>query len=91
MDLVLPFLIVFYILAFIYDKIIDSEIKRSAGLRSTLAQLKYFNALQKRPKALSAFLKFQFRGISTQLTVVGSIFSIQMYIAIIGGLYLISR
>jgi hypothetical protein len=91
MLLVLLFLILFYVVAFVYDKIIDLEIKRSPTLHSRLIELKYFNSLQARPKALSALLRFQFKGVSTPLTVIGSLFSVLMYLGIIGGLYLLSR
>ena len=91
MHVVLLFLVLFYVMAFVYDKIIDKEIKRTPNLRSKLVALKYFNSLQARPKALSTLLSFKFSGISTQLTVIGSIFSVLMYLAIIGGLYLLSR
>jgi hypothetical protein len=91
MHVVLLFLILFYVVAFVYDKVVDKEIQRTPNLYSKLVALKYFNALQARPTALFALLSFQFKGVSTQLTVIGSFFSILMYLVIIGGLYLLSR
>ena len=52
MHVVLLFLVLFYVMAFVYDNIIDKEIKRTPNLRSKLVALKYFNSLQARPKAL---------------------------------------
>lgn len=91
MHLVLLFIMLFYLVAFVYDKMIDLEIKRSPNLHSRLIELKYFQSLQARPKAVSALLRFQFNGVSTPLTVIGSLFSVLMYLGIIGGVYLLSR
>nr|WP_252738807.1 hypothetical protein [Colwellia sp. D2M02] len=84
-------MIVFYLVAFVYDKTIDNEIKNNPTLASTLTEFKYFHSFQSRPKALSAALSFQFRGISTMLTLVGSVFSLMMYLGLAFGIYFITQ
>ncbi|KGJ93520.1 hypothetical protein [Colwellia psychrerythraea] len=89
MQSILVFLVLFYFVAFAYDKTIDNEIKRDQSLADKLTEYKYFHSLQSRPKALSGVLSFKFYGISTLLNVVGSTFSLMMYFALIIGLYLL--
>lgn len=87
MQPILIFLILFYAVAFIYDKIIDNEIKKDKTLVDKLGQLKYFYSFQTRPKALYSALSFQFYGVSAVLNIVGSVFSLMMYCGLVFGLY----
>lgn len=89
MEPILVFLVLFYFVAFAYDKTIDNEIKRDQSLADKLTDFKYFHSLQSRPKALSCVLSFKFFGISTLLNVVGSTFSLMMYIGLFAGVYLL--
>jgi hypothetical protein len=91
MDSILAFLVVFYLIAFAYDKTIDKEIKGDQALAGKLTELKYFHSFQSRPKVLTYVLSFQFIGISTSLNIVGSIFSIMMYCGLGFGAYLLVR
>lgn len=89
MEPILVFLVLFYFVAFAYDKTIDNEIKRDQSLADKLTDFKYFHSLQSRPKVLSCVLSFKFFGISTLLNVVGSTFSLMMYIGLFAGVYLL--
>ena len=91
MESILVFLILFYLVAFAYDKTIDNEIKGNQTLAAKLTEFKYFHSFQSRPKALSSVLRFQFFGISTTLNVVGSIFSLMMYLGLGFGVYLLAQ
>ena len=91
MQSIVAFLILFYFVAFVYDKTIDNEIKGNQALAAKLTEFKYFHSFQSRPKALSAVLSFQFIGVSTMLTIVGSLFSLMMYFGLIFGLYLLAQ
>ena len=88
---VLVFLILFYLVAFAYDKAIDNEIKKNQMLTTKLAEFKFFNSLQSRPKALYSALSFQFFGISTVLNIVGTVFSLMMYLGAVFGIYFIAQ
>ena len=89
MESILAFLILFYLVAFAYDKTIDNEIKGNQTLAVKLTEFKYFHSFQSRPKALSCVLRFQFFGVSTALNIVGSVFSVMMYFGLGFGLYLL--
>ena len=88
---ILVFLILFYLVAFAYDKVIDHEIENNQMLISKLAGFKFFNSLQSRPKALYSVLSFQYLGISTVLNIVGSVFSSMMYLGAVFGIYFIAQ
>jgi len=87
----LIFLILFYLVAFVYDKTIDNEIKNNQNLATKLSEFKFFNSFQSRPKALYSALSFQFFGVSQALNVVGSVFSLMMYFGLLFGLYLLAQ
>lgn len=87
----LVFLIVFYIFAFIYDKIIDNEIKSNNVLAEQLSDFKFFHSFQSRPKALYALLSFHFWGISTVLNIVGSVLSLMMYFGLLFAVYFLAH
>jgi len=87
----LIFLILFYLVAFVYDKTIDNEIKNNQNLATKLSEFKFFNSFQSRPKALYSALSFQFFGVSTALNVVGSVFSLMMYFGLLFGLYFLAQ
>jgi len=89
MESILAFLILFYLVAFAYDKTIDNEIKGNQALANKLTEFKYFHSFQSRPKALYCVLSFKFFGISTALNIVGSVFSLMMYFGLVIGLYLL--
>ncbi len=89
MESILAFLILFYLVAFVYDKTIDNEIKRDEALADKLTEFKYFHSFHTRPKALSFVLSFKFFGTSTALNIVGSVFSLMMYFGLAVGLYLL--
>ncbi|AAZ24579.1 MULTISPECIES: hypothetical protein [Colwellia] len=89
MESILAFLVLFYLIAFAYDKTIDNEIKGNQALANKLTEFKYFHSFQSRPKALSCVLSFKFFGISTALNIVGSVFSLMMYFGLVVGLYLL--
>lgn len=89
MESILAFLVLFYLVAFAYDKTIDHEIKNDHALADKLTEFKYFHSFQSRPKALSCVLSFKFFGISTALNIIGSIFSLMMYFGLAVGLYLL--
>ncbi len=89
MESILAFLVLFYLVAFTYDKTIDNEIKGNQALANKLTEFKYFHSFQSRPKALSCVLSFKFFGISTALNLVGSVFSLMMYFGLAVGLYLL--
>lgn len=89
MNIVLAFLVLFYVVAFVYDKVIDSEIINNQRLADTLTEFKFFHSLQSRPKALYAVLSFQYVGVSTRLTFVGGLFSLMMYLGLFFGAYFI--
>jgi len=91
MESILAFLIVFYLVAFAYDKTIDNVIKDDHALAEKLTELKFFHSFQSRPKTLSFVLSFQFIGISPLLNIVGSIFSLMMYCGLGFGAYLLVR
>lgn len=91
MEPILAFLVLFYLVAFAYDKTIDNEIKGNQTLATKLTEFKFFNSFQSRPKAISAALSFQFFGISTALNIVGSAFSLMMYFGLGFGAYLLIR
>jgi hypothetical protein len=91
MEPILGFLILFYLVAFAYDKTIDNEIKDDQALAEKLTELKFFYSFQSRPKALTFVLSFQFIGISTALNIVGSVFSLMMYSGLAFGAYLLVR
>ncbi|WP_019027429.1 hypothetical protein [Colwellia piezophila] len=91
MEPILGFLVLFYLVAFAYDKTIDSEIKANQTLASTLTECKFFHSFQSRPKALSYVLSFKFLGLSTRLNIVGSVFSLMMYFGLAAGIYLLAR
>lgn len=84
---ILLFLILFYLVAFVYDKTIDNEIKSNQTLATKLNDFKFFNSFQSRPQALYSALSFQFLGVSTILNIVGSVFSLMMYFALLFGIY----
>ena len=88
---ILVFLILFYLVAFAYDKVIDREIENNQILTSKLAGFKFFNSLQSRPQALYSVLSFQYFGVSTILNIVGSIFSSMMYLGAVFGIYFIAQ
>ena len=87
MESILAFLMLFYLVAFTYDRTIDNEIKGNQSLAAKLTEFKYFHSFQSRPKALSCVLTFQFFGISTALNIVGSAFALMMYLGLGFGLY----
>lgn len=87
MNIILAFLVLFYVVAFVYDKIIDGEIINNPMLASSLTEFKFFHTLQSRPKALYAILSCQYTGVSMRLTFVGGLFSIMMYSGLILGAY----
>jgi len=87
----LIFLILFYIVAFSYDKIIDNEIKSNQTLSTKLTDFKFFNSFQSRPKALYSALSFQFFGVSTILNIVGSVFSLMMYFGLVLCIYYLAQ
>jgi hypothetical protein len=89
MESILAFLVLFYLVALIYDKTIDNEIKNDHTLADKLTEFKYFHSFQSRPRALSCVLSFQFLGVSTAVIVVGSTFSLMMYFGLVFGLYLL--
>jgi len=91
MESILAFLIVFYLVAFAYDKTIDNVIKDDHALAEKLTELKFFHSFQSRPKTLSFVLSLQFIGISPLLNIVGSIFSLMMYCGLGFGAYLLVR
>ncbi|HCM46696.1 MAG: hypothetical protein ACI9U5_000190 [Colwellia sp.] len=91
MESILVFLIMFYLVAFVYDKTIDNTIKGNQALADKLIEFKYFHSFQSRPKALTAVLSFKFFGISTALNIVGSVFSLMMYFGLGFGTYLLIR
>ncbi|PKI16079.1 hypothetical protein [Colwellia sp. 12G3] len=91
MESILAFLIVFYLVAFAYDKTIDNAIKGNQALADKLTEFKYFHSFQSRPKALTGVLSFKFFGISTALNIVGSVFSLMMYFGLGFGAYLLVR
>ncbi|TMM44815.1 hypothetical protein [Colwellia ponticola] len=91
MEPILAFLIAFYVVAFMYDKTIDSQIKSDQALAEKLTEFKFFHSFQSRPKALSAALGFKFLGISTTLTIIGCTFAIMMYLGLGLGAYLLLR
>ena len=88
---ILIFLILFYLVAFCYDKIIDNEIKSNQTLATKLADFKFFNSFQSRPKALYSALSFQFFGVSTILNIVGSVFALMMYFGLMFGIYFLTQ
>jgi len=87
MQPILIFLILFYVVAFIYDKVIDNEINSDQTLSAKLTELKYFHSFQSRPKALYSALSFQFFGVSVVLNFFGSLFSLMMYCGLVFGIY----
>ena len=87
MESIVAFLVIFYLVAFAYDKSIDNEIKGNQALASKLTEFKYFYSLQSRPKALYSVLSFRFLGISITLNIVGSVFSLIMYFGLGYGVY----
>jgi hypothetical protein len=87
MGAILAYLILFYLVAFIYDKVIDGEINNNQTLQHKLTEFKYFHSFQTRPKALYSALSFQFMGISTVLNIIGSVFSLMMYLGLGLGIY----
>jgi hypothetical protein len=89
MESILAFLVLFYLVAFVYDKTLDNEIKNDHELAEKLTEFKYFHSFQSRPKALSCVLSFKFLGVSTALNIVGSTFSLMMYFGLVFGLYLL--
>ena len=89
MESILVFLVLFYFVAFAYDKTIDNEIKHNQALSDKLTEFKYFHSFQSRPKALSCVLSFKFIGISMPLNIVGSVFSLMMYFGLVIGIYLL--
>ena len=89
MESILAFLVLFYLVAFVYDKTLDNEIKNDHALAEKLTEFKYFHSFQSRPKALFCVLSFKFLGVSTALNVVGSTFSLMMYFGLVFGLYLL--
>jgi hypothetical protein len=91
MEPILAFLIIFYLVAFAYDKTIDNEIKGNQALADKLTEFKFFHSFQSRPKALSSALTFKFFGISKTLNIVGSVFSLMMYFGLGFGGYLLVR
>lgn len=95
MEPILAFLVLFYLVAFAYDKTIDNEIKTliesDQALADKLTEFKFFHSFQSRPKALSAALSFKFFGISTALTIVGSVFALMMYVGLGLAAYLLLR
>ena len=91
MESILAFLILFYLVAFAYDKAIDNEIKGNQALAAKLTEFKYFYSFQTRPKALSWVLSFQFFGISTGINIVGRVFSLMMYFGLGFGIYSLAQ
>jgi hypothetical protein len=89
MESILAFLVLFYFVAFVYDKTLENEIKNDHTLAEKLTEFKYFHSFKSRPKALSCVLSFKFLGVSTALNVVGSTFSLMMYFGLVFGLYLL--
>lgn len=87
MESIVAFLIMFYLVAFAYDKAIDSAISNNQALAAKLTEFKYFHSFQTRPTALSAVLTFKFIGVSTPLTIVGCVFSLMMYFGLLVGLF----
>ena len=87
MESLLAFLVLFYCVAFAYDKTIDNEIRGNQALAAKLTEFKYFYSFQSRPKALYSVLSFQFLGVSTALNIVGSVFSLLMYAGLSVGAY----
>jgi hypothetical protein len=88
---ILIFLILFYLVAYIYDKTIDNEIKINQTLAIKLTEFRFFNSFQSRPKAIYSALSFQFFGISTILNIVGSVFALMMYFALVIGIYFLTQ
>ena len=88
---ILIFLILFYLVAFIYDKTIDKEINSNKILATKLIDFKFFNSFQSRPKALYSALSFQFFGVSISLNIIGSVFSLMMYFGLISGIYFLAQ
>ncbi len=88
---ILIFLILFYLVAFVYDKTIDKEINRNKILATKLIDFKFFNSFQSRPKALYSALSFQFFGVSISLNIIGSVFSLMMYFGLISGIYFLAQ
>ena len=88
---ILVFLILFYLVALVYDKVIDNEIKSNQTLAAELTEFKFFHSFQSRPKALYSALSFQFLGVSTILNIVGSIFSLMIYFGLVFGIYFIAK
>ena len=91
MENILVFLVVFYFIAFAFDKTIDHEIKNDQTLRDKLTEFKYFHSFQSRPKSLYAVLSLQFRGISMALSVVGFSFALMMYAGLGLCIYFLTR
>lgn len=85
------FFILFYLVAFVYDKTIDKEINRNKILATKLIDFKFFNSFQSRPKALYSALSFQFFGVSISLNIIGSVFSLMMYFGLISGIYFLAQ
>ncbi|HCH70201.1 MAG TPA: hypothetical protein DE042_06920 [Colwellia sp.] len=88
---ILIFLILFYLVAFVYDKTIDKEINNNKILATKLIDFKFFNSFQSRPKALYSALSFQFFGVSISLNIIGSVFSLMMYFGLISGIYFLAQ
>lgn len=88
---ILIFLILFYLVAFVYDKTIDNEINNNKILATKLIDFKFFNSFQSRPKALYSALSFQFFGVSISLNIIGSVFSLMMYFGLISGIYFLAQ
>ena len=91
MGSIVIFLILFYLVAFAYDKAIDNEIKANQAHAANLTEFKFFHSFQSRPKALYSVLSFKFFGVSMMLTIVGSVFSFMMYLGLVLGLYFIAQ
>jgi hypothetical protein len=87
MNSILVYLILLYLIAFTYDKVIDDVIKSNPTLTTRLTEFKYFYSFQSRPKALYSALSFQFWGISSTLNITGSVFSLMMYFGLVVGAY----
>ena len=88
---ILIFLILFYLVALVYDKVIDNEIKNNQTLSTELTEFKFFHSFKSRPKALYSALSFQFIGVSTVLNIVGSVFSLMMYLGLVFGIYFLAQ
>jgi hypothetical protein len=71
-------LLSFFLVAYLYDKVIDKEIKNNQRLEVRLLKLKYFNSMLF-SKAAYYSLLFKYWGVSRNLNIVGSIFSLYIY------------